>query len=83
MLQTLSAAVISFAQAIPGSIRKNDPIPMEEPLSGPESASASASTTPVSDTTATDTDPSDAVTGPQHELNHESDIIHSTAKIDL
>ena len=60
MPQQLSASSMDFSQAISSSISNNHPL-AEEPLSGPESTSTIASTSPTSDTTvmATDTDPSE------------------------
>ena len=68
MLQQLSASSMDFSQALSRSISNNRPL-TEEPLSGPESASTSTSTSLTSDTTVTamDTDPSK---GPPDEPVH-------------
>ena len=60
MLQQLSASSMDLSQVISSSISNNHPL-TDKPLSGPESASVSASTSPTSDTTAMamDTDPSE------------------------
>ena len=57
MPQQLSASSMDFSQATSSYISNNRPL-TEEPLSGPESASVSASSSPISDTTvmAMDTD---------------------------
>ena len=55
----------SAPQAIPGTSQDCQPIPMDGSLSATDSASASASTTPVSDTTATDTDSGECAMGAQ------------------
>ena len=80
MSQQLSATPIDFSHVIPDGIPNSD-LPREELLSGPESTSASASTSPISDTTATatDTDPSE---GPPDEPVHEPNTIHSTIETD-
>ena len=68
MPQQLSASSMDFSQATSSYISNSHPL-TEEPLSGPESASTSASSSPTSDTTvmATDTDPSK---GPPDEPVH-------------
>ena len=55
----------SAPQAIPGVSQDCQPTPMDGSLSATDSASASASTTPVSDTTATDTDSGECAMGAQ------------------
>ena len=55
----------SAPQAIPGVSQDCQPTPMDGSLSVTDSASTSASTTPVSDTTATDTDSGECVMGAQ------------------
>ena len=68
MPQQLSASSMDFSQATSSYISNSCPL-TEEPLSGPESASTSASSSPTSNTTAMamDTDPSE---GPPDEPVH-------------
>ena len=55
----------SAPQAIPSALQDCQPTPMDGSLSMTDSASASTSTTPVSDTTATDTDSGECAMGAQ------------------
>ena len=55
----------SAPQAIPGASQDCQPTSMDGSLSVTDSASASTSTTPVSDTTATDTDSGECAMGAQ------------------
>ena len=55
----------SAPQAIPGASQDCQPTPMDGSLSATDSAGASASTTPVFDTTATDTDSGECAMGAQ------------------
>ena len=75
--QPLHRAVTSAPQPIPSASNDCHSIPMEGSPSGMDSASASTSTTPVSDTTATDTDSGEAVTCPLQDLTQDTDTTNS------
>ena len=71
--QSIHRVITSALQPIPGASHDCHSIPMDGSSSVTDSASASASTTPVSDTTVTDTDPGEGATGPPQDPNQDTD----------